>query len=208
MKVRRLTLQLDTPTQAGEAEIHLLTNLPVKVSAKRIAETYRLRWTIAPTSQTTRAFQTLTDVLRCEVETLGDPQAALFSFAMAVLAWNAYAVVQAALRATHGAQKIDDELSDEHFIRDVVLTQTGMDIAVDPAAWEHYRTLSPTRFAQTLQRLAPRIDLKRDPKHKRGPQKPRPPQTSGRKNHHVSTAKLLAKKKLKQTAKTAPKQRP
>ena len=48
MKVRRLTLQLDTPTQAGEAEIHLLTNLPVKVSAKRIAETYRLRWTIAP----------------------------------------------------------------------------------------------------------------------------------------------------------------
>ena len=117
-------------------------------------------------------------------------------------------MVQAALRATHGAQKIDDELSDEHFLRDVVLTPTGLDIAVDPAAWEHDRTLSPIRFAQTRQRLAQRIDLKRYPKHKRGPKKPRPPQASGRKNHHVSTAKLLAKKKLKQTASKTPKQRP
>jgi hypothetical protein len=201
-KVRRITLVLDTPTQAGDGEIHLLTNLPSKVSAKRIAETYRLRWTIEG------AFQTLTDVLRCEVETLGYPKAALFSFAMAVLAWNAYAVVQAALRSTHGEQKIDDELSDEHFIRDVVLTQTGMDIAVDPAAWEHYRTLPPTRFAQTLQRLAKQVDLKRYPKHKRGPKKPRPKQTSGQKNHHISTAKLLAKKSRKKTTKKQSKQRP
>ena len=202
LKVRRITLVLDTPTQAGDGEIHLLTNLPVKVSAQRIAETYRLRWTIEG------AFQTLTDVLRCEVETPGYPKAALFSFAMAVLAWNAYAVVQAALRSTHGEQKIDDELSDEHFIRDVVLTQTGRDIAVDPAAWEHDRTLPSTRFAQTLERLAKRIDLKRYPKHKRGPKKPRPKQTSGRKNHHVSTAKLLAKKSNTQTTKKQPKQRP
>ena len=202
LKVRRITLQLDTPTQAGDGEIHLLTNLPSKVRAKRIAETYRLRWTIEG------AFQTLTDVLRCEVETLGYPKAALFSFAMAVLAWNAYAVVQAALRSTHGEQKIDNELSDEHFIRDVVLTQTGMDIAVDPAAWEHYRTLPPTRFAQTLARLAKHVDLKRYPKHKRGPKKPRPKQTSGKKNHHVSTAKLLAKKSPTPTAKKQPKQRP
>ena len=202
LKVRRITLQLDTPTQAGDGEIHLLTNLPPKVSAKRIAETYRLRWTIEG------AFQTLTDVLRCEVETLGYPKAALFSFAMAVLAWNAYAVVQAALRSAHGEQKIDDELSDEHLIRDVVLTQTGMDIAVDPAAWEHYRTLPSTRFAQTLARLAQHVDLKRYPKHKRGPKKPRPKQTSGQKNHHISTAKLLAKKSPTQTTKKQPKQRP
>ena len=49
LKVRRITRQLDTPTQAGDGEIPLLTNLPVKVSAKRVAETDRLRWTIAPT---------------------------------------------------------------------------------------------------------------------------------------------------------------
>lgn len=202
LKVRRITLVLDTPTQAGDGEIHLLTNLPPKVTAKRIAETYRLRWTIEG------AFQTLTDVLRCEVETLGYPKAALFSFAMAVLAWNAYAVVQAALRSAHGEQKIDNELSDEHFIRDVVLTQTGMNIAVNPAEWEHYHVLPPMRFAKELERLAKQVDLKRYPKHKRGPKKPRIQQTSGRKNHHISTAKLLAKKQLQPATKKQPKQRP
>lgn len=202
LRIRRITLQLDTSTEAGDGEIHLLTNLPPKVRAKRVAETYRLRWTIEG------AFQTLTDVLRCEVETLGYPKAALFSFAMAVLAWNAYAVVQAALRSTHGEQKIDDELSDEHFIRDVVLTQTGMDIAVDPAAWKHYQSLTPTLFAKALERLAKHVDLKRYPKRKRGPKKPRPQQTRGQKNHHVSTAKLLAKKPHTQTTKKQLKQRP
>lgn len=201
-KVRRITLMLDTPTESGDREIHLLTNLPPKVSAKRIAETYRLRWTIEG------AFQTLTDVLRCEVETLGYPQAALFSFAMAVLAWNAYAVVQAALRSTHGEQRIDDELSDQHFLRDVVLTQTGMEIAVDPVAWEHYRLLTPTRFAETLQRLARRVDLKRYPKRKRGPKKPRPTQTGRKKSTHISTARLLAKKQLKHATQKPPKTRP
>jgi hypothetical protein len=202
LKIRRITLQLDKPTEAGDGEIHLLTNLPPKVRAKRVAETDRLRWTIEG------AFQTLTDVLRCEVETLGYPKAALFSFAMAVLAWNAYAVVQAALRSTHGEQTIDDELSDEHFLRDVVLTQTGMDIAVDPAAWEHDQRLSPTLFAKALERLANHVDLKRYPKRKRGPKKPRPKQTRGKKNHHVSTAKLLAKKPPHQTTKKQSKRRP
>ena len=47
-KIRRITLVLDTPTQKGDGEIHLLTSLPPKVTATRIAETYRLRWTITP----------------------------------------------------------------------------------------------------------------------------------------------------------------
>jgi hypothetical protein len=191
LKVRRITLVLDVPTEAGDVELHLLTNLPTKVRTKRIAETYRLRWTIEG------AFQTLTDVLRCEVETLGYPKAALFSFGMAVLAWNAYAVVQAALRSTHGESKIDEGFSDEHFVRDVVLTQTGMDIAVDPIVWDEYRNLTPYRFAQALIRLAKNVDLSRYPKKKRGPKKPRPKQKSGKKNHHISTARLLEKQKRK-----------
>ena len=69
-KVRRITRELDTPTRAGDGEIHLLTNLPTKVSAQRVAETDRLRWTIASAQQTKWAFQSLTDVLRCEAETL------------------------------------------------------------------------------------------------------------------------------------------
>lgn len=189
--VRRITLLLDAPTEAGDRELRLLTNLPLSVSAKRIAAAYRRRWTIEG------AFQTLTDVLRCEVETLGYPRAALFSFATAVLAWNAYAVVQAALRSAHGSRKIDETLSDAHLVRDVALTQTGMDIAVDPAVWTGYGLLSAAQFARTLERLARQVDLSRYPKSKRGPKKPRPKRRSGRTNHHLSTAKLLAKAKRK-----------
>ena len=104
--------------------------------------------------------------------------------------------------------QIDDELSDEHFIRDVVLTQTGMDIAVAPAAWEHYQRLTPTLFAKALDHLSQHVDLKRYPKRKRGPKKPRPQETSGKKNHHISTAKLLATKSPHQTTKKQPKPRP
>ncbi|AMV16494.1 transposase [Planctomyces sp. SH-PL14] len=88
LPVRRLTIELDGPTNQGESEVHILTNLPAEtVPAGEVVEAYRLRWTIE------EAFQCLTEVLRCEVETLGYPRAALLSFAVAVVAWNTYAVV-------------------------------------------------------------------------------------------------------------------
>lgn len=60
-----------------------MTNLsPAQATALQVAKTYGTRWTVEG------AFQTLTDVLRSEVETLGYPRAALFSFATAVLAYN------------------------------------------------------------------------------------------------------------------------
>ena len=46
--VRRITVVLDKPTRDGDAEIHILSNLPVKdARAKTIADLYRTRWTIA-----------------------------------------------------------------------------------------------------------------------------------------------------------------
>jgi hypothetical protein len=95
--VRRITLCLDKPIESGDTEIHILTNpTTAQATARQVAVTYGTRWTVEG------AFQTLTDVLRCEVETLGYPRAALFSFAAAVLAYNMYAVVQASLRRTRG----------------------------------------------------------------------------------------------------------
>src|SRR3954469_17573751 len=45
--LRRITVVLDKPTRDGDAEIHLLTNVPAKdARAKVIAELYRRRWTI------------------------------------------------------------------------------------------------------------------------------------------------------------------
>src|SRR3954452_7785778 len=45
--LRRVTVALDQPTRDGDAEIHLLTNLPAEVAdAPKIAEIYLRRWTI------------------------------------------------------------------------------------------------------------------------------------------------------------------
>lgn len=188
LRVRRITVELDQPTENGETEIHLLSNVdPQQVSGGQIAGAYRKRWTIEG------AFQQLTDVLRCEVQTLGYPRAALFAFATAVLAFNAYSVAKAALRSAHGIETIHEKLSDHHLMNHVAQTHAGLEIAVEPGAWIRYHRLSPRQLAQELVRLAGHVKLARYPKAKRGPKKPRPPRQSGRRNHHVATARLLAK---------------
>jgi IS4 transposase len=192
LSVRRVTLCLDQPTESGDSEIHILTNLSAEqASALQVAETYGTRWTVEG------AFQTLTDVLRCEVATLGYPRAALFSFATAVLAYNTYAVVKAALRAAHGAKEIGEKLSDYHLLSDVAMTYVGMEIAVPDECWEPYRAMPVKSFAKTMEKLAHRVTLSRYPKKKRGPKKPQPRKKSGRRNHHISTARQLAKRQKK-----------
>jgi IS4 transposase len=44
--LRRITIRLKTATRDGDKEIHVLTNLPSKVSAVRVASLYRQRWTL------------------------------------------------------------------------------------------------------------------------------------------------------------------
>jgi IS4 transposase len=192
LAVRRITLCLDNPTESGDTEIHILTNLPPKqATAQQAAQTYGTRWTVEG------AFQTLTDVLRCEVETLGYPRAALFSFATAVLAYNAYAVVKASLRAAHGTEAITEKLSDYHLLNDVAATYVGMDIAVPDECWEAYRVMPLGTFAKAMTKLAHRVKLTRYPKKKRGPKKPQPEKKSGSRNHHIATDRPLAKRRRK-----------
>jgi hypothetical protein len=192
LSVRRITLRLDQPTESGDTEIHILTNLsPEQATALQAAQTYGTRWTVEG------AFQTLTDVLRCEIETLGYPRAALFSFATAVLAYNTYAVVKASLRAAHGTDAIKEKLSDYHLLGDVAATYVGMDIAVPDECWAMYRVMPVRTFAKAMTKLAHRVKLTRYPKSKRGPKKPQPRKKSGRRNHHISTARVLAKRRKK-----------
>lgn len=190
LSIRRVTLRLDHPTESGDTEIRILTNLSTEqATGSQVAETYGTRWTVEG------AFQTLTDVLRCEVETLGYPRAALFGFATAVLAYNIYAVVRAALRAAHGTELIGEKLSDYHLLEDVAATYVGMDIAIPDECWDPYRSMPSRSFAESLKALAHRVDLSRYPKQRRGPKKPRPRRKSGRRNHHISTARVLAERK-------------
>lgn len=97
--MRRITVRLSTPTRRGETEIHLLTNLPTEISAKVIADAYRKRWKIET------AFQWLEQLFASELETLGFPRAAMFSFCVAVCVFNVLSTVRATIRSAHGAEK-------------------------------------------------------------------------------------------------------
>ena len=59
LTVRRVTLRLDRPTESGDTEIHIVTNLPAeRARAQQVAVTYGTRWTIEG------AFQTLAFLLQ------------------------------------------------------------------------------------------------------------------------------------------------
>jgi hypothetical protein len=203
LTVRRVRLELDEPTEDGETEILLLTNLPAEtgadgeraVSAKQVAEAYHGRWRIE------HAFQDLAVALRGEVDTLGYPRAALFAFAVAVAAYNLVALVLAALGAVHGREKVEADVSTYHLAREWATTYEGMAIAVGPRAWAEYPALDDRAFVAVLTELAAAADLRKYRKARRGPKKKRPPKTSGSRIHHVATAKLLEGRKV---AKTAP----
>ena len=47
LAVRRITIVLDRPTESGDTEIHVLTNLTSEqATALQVAATYRTRWTV------------------------------------------------------------------------------------------------------------------------------------------------------------------
>jgi IS4 transposase len=74
-------------------------------SAAQLARVYGKRWSIET------AFFEITTTLSCEINTLGYPKAALFTFCLALLAYNAVALIKAALRSHHGRTKVKDEVS-------------------------------------------------------------------------------------------------
>jgi hypothetical protein len=188
VELRRITIELNTPTRDGDTEIHILTNLPARVRAKVIARLYQKRWTIET------AFQELTVALKCEVNTLAYPKAALFGFCVALLAFNVLSVVKAALRAVHGAEKIEADLSTYYLAEEIAGTYRGMRIAIPEKSWKVFATMTPAQFAEVLKELARHVDLAKLQKHPRGPKKPKVPRRQSRRVTHVATAKILAER--------------
>jgi Transposase DDE domain len=183
-QLRRITIELNEVTRDGDTSLHLLTNLPTKVSAVKVAELYRQRWTIET------LFLEVTTTLACEIHTLCYPKAALFVFCLALVAANAVAVVKAALRAAHGQEKAD-ELSGYYLALEVKQVHEGMMIAVPPGHWQVFARMDTEAFAKTLQHIAGHVDLERYRKSPRGPKKPPPKKSRYQNGGHVSTHKLL-----------------
>jgi DDE family transposase len=187
--IRRITIPLLKPTETGDMEIHLLTNLPVEAAdAVKIAELYAERWTIEG------GFQQLTVDLKCEIKTLGYPEAALFGFCVAVVAYNVVALVKKTLVAVWGDEFVKEELSMYYLTLEVAQATFGLRIAVPSDVWASFRRMSVREFSDALQKMAKRMQKNKYTKHKRSPKKKAPTKVSGKRYHHQSTAKLIAER--------------
>jgi hypothetical protein len=187
---RAITVRLKNKTRDGDTELVIITNLPpAAADAIAIAEIYRKRWTIET------MFQELEAHLRSEVNTLGYPQAALFGFCVALIAYNVLAVIKAALRRVHGEEKIENEVSGYYIAGEISRTHEGMAIAIEEEEWSVFQTLTQEMFLAVLLQLAKNVRLSLYKKHKRGPKKAQPARIFDKNEPHVSTARLLLRAK-------------
>ena len=186
LAARRITIVLNKPTENGDTEIHLLTNLPKRYRAATIAMAYRQRWRIEG------AFAELDKVFEGEINTLAHPSAALFAFCLALVAYNAYRVVRAGLSAVHGIDTVETKVSSYHLGNEIDLAWYGMEVVIDDSVWERaFATLTPRQMARQLITIARNARLERYPRKPRGPKKKQPKRTSAEKTPHVATARLL-----------------
>jgi len=187
--LRRITIALDQPTREGECEIHLLTNLSASdASARTVAHLYQDRWTVEC------AFHELDQALCSEINTLGYPPAALFSFCVAVLLYNVISLVKTAL-AAGGKGRKREQISGYYLACELSATYHGMMIAVPPEKWSCFAGLEPGELARLLKFLAGKVPAHRFRKTTRGPKRPPPPRRYDKHQPHVATARLLAGRK-------------
>jgi hypothetical protein len=192
--IRRITVKLDEPTRDGDEEIHVLTNLPRKVNARKIVDLYRQRWTIET------AFQEMAENLQGEINTLGYPKAALFGFCMALMSYNVLSVIKAAVAGAHGEEEAR-ALSTYYVADEIAATYRGMMIVIAARSWtKRFASLASAKIARKLVDIAKHIDLKR---YRKNPWTPK--QRTKHKGRlpprkHVSTARVLQKQETTSTS--------
>lgn len=189
IKLRRIEVHLDQPTEDGDTVIRVLTNLPVTKSAEEIAILYRRRWSIES------MFQWLESVLHSEVRTLGYPRAALLAFSVAILAFNVLSAIQGAVESEHDIEPEGEAAISLYYVaNEIKTTYKGMMIAVPDEAWRHYQDLSDRDLGRALLEIAVQVAPKTLRKHPRGSKKVvkkgYAPGCVAR--SHVSTARVLA----------------
>jgi hypothetical protein len=185
---RRVSVVLDAPTQDGDTEVHVLTNLPADVAGGvSVGELYRGRWTIEG------RFLEMSRALNAEPHTLCYPPAALFAFCLGLVASNAFALLRGAVRAVHG-EAARAGLSSYAVALDIQQMHRGMMVALPAVQWEVFRDMTAAELAAAMKHMAAAIDRKRYRKTTRGPKKPTGPKRY-KNGGHVATYKLLLKRK-------------
>jgi hypothetical protein len=185
LSVRRVTIRLDEPTEDGDTEIHIFTNLPKRVKATQITEVYHGRWKLEG------AFGELATALHCEIGSLGYPPAALFAFAVGILAYDILSVVRTSLAAAHGEDCLE-HISAYYLADEIRGMMRGMMVQIPDVQWQRqFGKLSAQQIANALVAVAKRVNLECFRKHPRGPKKTRPKRTKFKNKTHVATARIL-----------------
>lgn len=188
LRLRRIEVQLDEPTEDGDTVIRILTNLPKShFTARKVARLYRRRWQIEA------LFGRLESVLHSEIRSLGYPRAALLAFGVAILAYNVLTVLQSAVWAAHDLAEGDIELSPFYVATEVRAHYAGMMMAVAGAAWKQYDAMSAPQLADILLRMAAHANPATLRKHPRAPKQPKKKAyvCGAVARRHVSTARVL-----------------
>jgi hypothetical protein len=191
MTVRRIVVHLFEPTRDKEVEVVLLTNLSAAdANAIVVSDLYRTRWKIET------AFGHMTLAMNCEIKPLCYPRAALFCFASALVAYNAFAITKGAVAAEHGRDE-SELLSHYYLALEISEATDGMLVAIPEARWDELELHSDEEFAAEVRTIFSRTDLSRYRKSIRGPKKPPPKRTNKRNSVHVSTKRILDKRNKK-----------
>jgi hypothetical protein len=181
---RRLRVTLENPTRDGDRILHILSDLPADIPAVKIAELYRNRWAIETT------FQKVEKYLNSEIETLAYPKAALFGFALALVAYNIFSVIIAALESAH-EKPLRGEISGYYIAIEIAATSLALVQLTEAADWRFIAAQTPAEFAAWLCATARNVQLRTLKKHPRGPKKPSNKPPHDQKQPHVSTYQLL-----------------
>ncbi len=183
-RYRRIRVKLAEPTREGEWHIDLVADLPDTVSAAALAALYRKRWTLET------AFQHLEGHLESEINTLAYPRAALFGFCLALVAYNSFQVILAALDSAH-AEPVSPQLSTYYVGHEIAATFLALLLLASAQEWRFLAELTPAEFAQWLRDVAAQAQLRKYQKHGRGPKKPKQKTPHDPKHPHMSTQRLL-----------------
>lgn len=187
-RLRRITIKLDTPTKNGETELHVLTNLPESVSAVTVAEAYADRWTIET------CLGHVSQALNGEINTLAYPGASLLCFCLALMLFNILGALKTLLtKYSKGSGK--PALSYYYLALEIATTRKGMDIVIDGSHWERIAAMSASEFISWVKSVARHANLEQYRSHPRGPKRPPPNRTSGKRRAHVSTHRILEQRK-------------
>ncbi len=90
---------------------------------------------------------------------------------------------------------IENEVSGYYIADEISGTYRGMMIAIADEEWIVFRHLTLPQLLKVLKGLAAKVKLSAFRKHPRGIKKPVPKRKGDKKAPHVSTAKIIAKRK-------------